>query len=387
MSRMRTTPRFLLITFIGSFAVICIERGEYFYTADVLGFGDVANLWLALLFGATYVAGSLLSHGASARLGEKSLLLRVVMAQIVVHAAMGARPSAAIMFSGSAIAGLLYGLQWPVIESYVGAGQTAAGTRRVIGLFNLSWAVAIPVTLAVAGPIIHTWPRGLFFLPAALNAAMLGLLLPAGGRPEHVPDDHPARPPADELARLRRLLLGHRWLMLVGYASMFILAPLLPRILEDLGFAVQRATALSGLLDLMRVTAFAVLFLYRGWHGARWLVVGSAAALPAGFFMVLFGQRIGMVLGGEVLFGLAMGGVYYGALHYALVVRNAAVGAGGAHEGLIGGGFALGPAIGLLGIALAPALGGRVAGSLVALAPLFVLCVGAALLAIRAPAR
>ena len=103
------------------------------------------------------------------------------------------------------------------------------------------------------------------------------------------------------------------------------------------------------------------------------------SALPAGLFIYLFGKSLGVVLAGEVLFGLAAGMTYYAALYYAMVVKNASVDAGGVHEGLIGAGFALGPAAGLAGIALKPALGSKVLGTIAGIGPLFVLCaVGAA---------
>jgi len=62
-----------------------------------------------------------------------------------------------------------------------------------------------------------------------------------------------------------------------------------------------------------------------------------------------------------------------------MVLKNASVDAGGAHEGLIGLGFAIGPAAGLVGTALAPALGGPLPGLLAGVGPLILLCCGAAI--------
>jgi len=65
------------------------------------------------------------------------------------------------------------------------------------------------------------------------------------------------------------------------------------------------------------------------------------------------GYSLGVVILGEVVFGVFVGVIYHLALYYALVVKNAAVDAGGGHEGLIGLGLALGPAVGLVGEYLA----------------------------------
>ncbi len=380
---MGTANRFCLISFLGSVAVIAVERGSYFLTRETLGFSEAANLWLALVFGATYVAGSLSSHAAARRVGERRLLHLLNAAQLVVYLALAAWPTTAPIFAGMAALGFLYGQMWPVVESYVCAGLGADATRRALGRFNLSWSAAVPLTLALAGPLIAWQPRGLFLGPALLNAVIVFVILPAPARPHHLPDDDPARPPAAELARLAELLAAHRWLMLVSYAALFVLAPLMPELFARLGVAVGPATALSGLLDVMRLVAFAALGAYAGWHGQRWLAWVGAALLPLGFFAVLFGGHAALVIGGEIVFGLAMGAIYFGALHYAQLVRNAAVDAGGAHEGLIGSGFVLGPAICLVGLGLRPWLSAPLAGPMLTLVPMFALATFFALRALH----
>ena len=98
--------------------------------------------------------------------------------------------------------------------------------------------------------------------------------------------------------------------------------------------------------------------------------------LPAGFVLVLVGGNLPLVLVGEALFGWALGVIYYAALYYAMVVKNASVEAGGGHEMLIGSGFVLGPAAGLIGVALRPAFGGSdVVGILATAGGLFLVCV------------
>jgi hypothetical protein len=52
-------------------------------------------------------------------------------------------------------------------------------------------------------------------------------------------------------------------------------------------------------------------------------------------------------------FGAGLGVVYHAALYYAMSVGLAEVDAGGTHEALIGGGYALGPLVGLGGMGLA----------------------------------
>ncbi len=385
MDRLR---RLLLITFLESFATVCVERGVYFFSHEHLGFSDAANLALALVFGVAYVLGALSSQRLSRRLTEKKLLSLAILGQVPVQAVLAVLAPAGVLFAGVGVVGFLNGLKWPVMESYVSAGRTPSATARAIGRFNIAWSASVPAALVTVGPILSGWANGLFVLPAAISLVSLYLIRPLAGRPLHLPADHPERPAAGQLARFRGLLGASRWNMLASYSTLWVMAALMPRIFQrELGFAVAAATALSAVVDLVRLGAFAALGRYHGWHDRAGPLVGSIMALPAGFFMVLFGRSVAVVLAGEVVFGLAAGMTYYAALYYAMVVENASVGAGGIHEGLIGLGFAAGPAAGLAGIKLSPFLAGEALGLLAGTGPLLVVCWTGALRSLRGTSK
>ena len=195
-------------------------------------------------------------------------------------------------------------------------------------------------------------------------------------------DDHPERPHPDRLVRMHSLMVSSRWLMLSGYATMWIVAALIPSVFKRFDVPVGISTGLSGLLDFARLGVFVVFAFWAGWHGRVWPLTTSMVALPAGFFMVCFGPNLATVLAGEVLFGFGAGAVYHAAFYYAMVVKNASVDAGGGHEGLIGSGFALGPAAQLGGLALAPLVGGALPGTLLSVGPLIGTCTVCAMIAL-----
>ncbi|MDD4891932.1 MAG: MFS transporter [Phycisphaerae bacterium] len=373
MSRLQ---RFLLVAFIESFACILVERGIYFFGTYRLGFSAVANLWLAVVFGFAYVVGAFGSHPLCTRWAEKRVLVLAIVAQVAFHALLAVSPTRTIVFVASTIIGYLNGAKWPVIESYISAGQTPAATARAVGAFNVAWAIAVPPSLVVVGPLIQLNASCLFVLAALGNLVTLWLVRPADRRPIHLPHDHPDRPAPEILNRLRRLLGFSRWIMFFSYAGLFAMAALMPTIFEnDFRLSASVATPLSSVVDFMRLTAFVVLGATARWHMRWWPMIVATAALPVGFFLVAGGFGIAGVVVGEIVFGLAAGMIYYAALYYAMVVQNASVDAGGAHEGLIGLGFAVGPLACLMGIYLTRHFG---AGSLFAIGagmlPLFVLC-------------
>lgn len=379
---MNRLGRILLITFVESFATICLERGIYFYSVTRLGFSDVMNLWLALAFGLAYVTGALLSHPIASRLKEKRLITVLLILHCVVHLMLALWIGPTMLFVGSTLLGMLNGLKWPVIESYVSAGRTPKQTLRAVGIFSITWAFSVPLALAAAGPLIELSASALFLVPAVLNVIALGLSRRLPQEPIYLPHEHPDRPSVQHLTRLKALLNSSRWLLLASYSAMWVLAALLPRIFRDMGFVVA-APALSGVLEAVRLVAFVMMWFWLGWCGRAIPIYLSVILLPVGFFMILFGENLPVVLGGEVLFGISMGLIYYSSLYYAMIVKNASVDAGGGHESLIGAGFAIGPAAGLIAVGLVPLLGSQFYGMIAGIAPVFVVCSVGALWAIR----
>jgi MFS family permease len=378
---MTQLARLLLITMVSDLATVLVARGAPFLGHDLLGFGDLANLLLALSFGVMYVPAALVSHRVCARLGERRVLVCTYAVEALVCLMAGAAwQHGASLYLCLGVLGATNGLKWPVVESYVSAGRTGHQQARAIGLFNLAWASSFPVALFGAGPIIKFWPAGIFLLPAGMSVAMLLVILTLAARPVHVPDGHPDRMGAEQVRRWGRLRTSGRLLNFLSQCSVGVLGALMPTIFRDrLMFEGPWATGLSGLMDLARFVSFFVLQFYTGWHGRRGPLVGAIVCLAAGFFLVALGGSTGVVLAGEVIFGIGGAIAYYAALYYAMAVQNAAVEAGGVHEALIGLGNVIGPACGMAAVWLAPHLGGSaVWATILGIGPMFLLCAGAA---------
>jgi hypothetical protein len=363
------------LSFVESFATILLERAIYFFSQERLSYSQPENLALALLFGATYAAGAARSHALAARLGERHALAWVLGALLLLHGTLALAPGGWWLPVAFGVIGALEGTKWPIVESYVAAGLAPEAQRRAVGHFNVSWALAVPLALAISGPLIGSGhPAALFWLATGCNVLAFALLTRFPARVRHMAASHPSRPLGAALARYRALLGASRWSMLSSYALLFLLAPLLPEVFRRLGQSVERATLWASCLDAVRVVTFAALALFPGWHGLRSPILLSAIGLPLGFGAIVFGGSLGAVLLGELAFGVLAGVSYYAALYYALVVQNASVDAGGEHEGLIGVGLVIGPAVGLLGHALVRLGGTQQLGLVVAALPFVLGC-------------
>jgi len=365
----------LLLTFVESLGTILLERGLYFYTHSRFGFSRGENLSLAFSFGVAYVIGALVSQRLADALGERRVLFINLLVLLGAHLTLAYRPTAFAIVAFFPFIALLQGMKWPLVETFVSAGRTPDVMFRLVGYFNVSWALSVPLGLAVSGPLIASkQPSALFVLAAALNVVGLLLLFLFPKKPQHLEADHPARPSPAVLARFSALLVSSRWTMLASYSLLFLMAPLMPDVFTNLGLSVQGATLAASWLDVVRVLTFASLGLFTAWQGKPVLLASVVLALPLGFGLSLFAPNLGIALLGETIFGLASALTYYSALLYALVVRNAAVDAGGAHEGLIGLGFAIGPLLGLIAGWIEPSLGSRLLSLGVIAGPFILLC-------------
>lgn len=374
----------LLTVFTTSFSGTLLQRGAYFYTHQVLGFSQAQNLWLALLVGMTYTAGATVSHPLSARHGERRTLISVLLALVCVHLLIAAIPSAALLVLSLAVVAFLQGSMWPIFESYMSAGETPRNLGRVLSRYNISWALSVPLSLSLAGALIASGaPRLLFVTAAALFGAVALACRIFPPEPAHLEADHAERPNPALLDSYRPLLRASRLAMLLSYALMYVLAPLMPEIMTGVGLDTASAARAAGLLDVARLGCFIALFAWSGWHARKLPILLAIIGLPIGFALVLLSSSITLVIAGEMLFGASAGFLYTAALYYAQVVQNASVDAGGAHEALIGLGYALGPGAGLIGTALAqgagPGSAGYVQGMSIATLPLVAVCSCAAL--------
>lgn len=363
--------RFVLcFTFLQSVACVLLQRGVFFFTHDRLGFSEWANLWLAAAGGLAYVVGALPSHRVARVLGERRAMIGIVTLQMAAVAGLRWVSDPYLLTGLFVVFSLLNAMAWPIAESYAAAGRSPAEASRSVGFFNMAWGTAVPVAVLMAGSIIAATGPGLFLVSVALSGLSIiaALWLPA--RPPHHPDDHPDRPDARSLARLRALTSASRWSMVGSYALLSVLASIMPNRLADLGLSVAAATALFCCLDASRAVTFVVMQRTTGWHHRRAVLLAGVLLLPIGFVLTARADGPAMAIGGEIVFGVAAGVIYYAALYYAMVASNAAVESGGAHEALIGSGFAVGPVLAGLGKYIAPVVGGAGLGVMIGVSPL-----------------
>ena len=370
---MTLKQRALLTTFLQSISTVLIARGIFFYTEKFHHFSKIENLLLALVYGLSYAGAAIISHRFAERFGERRSLLITLILQIPLMI-MFMTGNLSMLIIATIFSAALYGMTWPVVESYIVSGDTPKIAVKSIGWFNISWSTSNPIALLSAGFLIDTNHWALFAAASVLTLAAASLVTTFPRRPEHLSEDHPERPSEEIISSYESLLIASRWLMFCSYSLMWILAALLPLIFSRLNVPVTYASPLSAVIDIMRFAIFVTFPFWTWWHGRKAPLFLVMAGLPLGFFLAMFGTNVPVIVIGEAVFGVSAATCYYASLYYAMVIKNAAVEAGGAHEGVIGMGFAVGPMLAVAGLWCGTAWNSEMLGITAGTLPLIFLC-------------
>ena len=375
---MKFTKQFYIIAFIESLAITGLQRGIYLLGKYKYQFPTENIVWLTLCFGVFYVIASFSAQKITDRIGEKKTLVAALFLQLpLIFSCLFCYSFTSYLIVLGMI-GFLNGIKWPIVQSYISAGKSPGNTAKAVNIFNLCWSTGVPIGVMLAGELsaimfLHQEGSLVYLIPCAIIIISLFCALLAPSKPNHLNTDHPARPTAATLKKLSNLLNAHRTSMFGCYAAMMVFVALLPGIFKNLGVSQEYNSVYTSSMDWVRLAVFIFLGAYTGWHGKSWPIYVSILLMPISFFVAISATTIQLVILCEVIFGLTMGLSYVGSLYYAQLIKNAAVDAGGKHEGLIGLSAAIGPGLCLIGSGFTSSLGSVFLGQLATLLPLFLL--------------
>ena len=144
-----------------------------------------------------------------------------------------------------------------------------------------------------------------------------------------------------------RAFLNMAWLANpFAYLAINTIIAVIPSLAKELKLSPMFAGFFCSVWLFIRIGAFALLWLWPGWHYRfRWLI-GAYAAMVISFALILLVPNLPLLVGAQIVFGLAVGLIYYSSLFYSMDVGERKSEHGGFHEAAIGAGSCAGPAIG-----------------------------------------
>jgi len=204
--------------------------------------------------------------------------------------------------------------------------------------------------------------RSIFYAPLAIVVGQLCLTLwmqaqakagaPAPGpsqRPVPEPGLRPATPRAAVFLRLAWLANPF------AYVAINTLIAVVPGVTRRLGLSPMAAGFCCSLWCFSRLGAFFVLWRWAGWHYRfRWLLV-AYIALVGTFAAMVLAPNVPILVAAQLVFGVAVGLIYYSSLFYSMDLGDTKGEHGGIHEAAIGVGNFAGPAVGAASLYFLPA--------------------------------
>ena len=140
-----------------------------------------------------------------------------------------------------------------------------------------------------------------------------------------------------------------------AYVAINTLIAVIPGIAHKFDLTPMWAGVVCSLWTFARMGAFTALWAWTDWHYRfRWLLA-AYLTLIASFAAILMAPNVIVLVVAQVLFGGAIGLIYYSSLFYSMDAGDTKGEHGGIHEAVIGLGNCLGPAAGATALWLAPA--------------------------------
>ena len=362
-----------LIEGVNSFATVIYFNYLYFYFRDQFGFDNKQNLLLAAFLGLIYTIASWQGGRLAARIGYFTALkagFAVMAAGLLVGSQL--QTVAGVITAASVItAGVC--LIWPTLEALISKSGDPASS---VGLYNVIWAAANALGYFIGGTLIENFGyHAIFWLPFALMVAQLAVVfwlqtLPVlvdphePGNLPHAPE--PGRPSPAEARSFKHMA----WLANpFAYIAINTLLAVIPGIAKNFHLSPMLAGFTCSLWCFVRFGVFVALWHWTGWHYRfRWLAA-AFGLLILSFAVILVTPNLALLLAAQILFGGAIGLMYYSSLFYAMDASDATSEHGGIHEAAIGLGNCVGPAVGAAALQFAPQVlgGGAIAVSVLLL--------------------
>jgi MFS family permease len=347
---------------VGAISGALLTVGLPFFTHHRFGWDARDNFLLGAGQGVVYVLGALSAQPMAQRWGRRTSLvalyvLLTLLGMAIAWTAVTGPPALLVALVLGEMA--LVAATWPLLESLVSVGAGPEDLSRQLGVYNLTWAIAGSLTVALSGTVIqYAAPWAFFAIVAGGHLGALGLVLPVSDDP-HQPVERPTagRCAVDpELFRQRRLAL---WLSRISlpatYVVVYSLAPVFPSLPALQAFSPATATVLASVWLVGRAVAFVVTGQTTFWHTRPRLLLGASVVMLLGFLGTVvpptlvglpLGPIVGVMVVAQVALGLSLGLIYAGSLYFGMVLSEGSTEHGGYHEALIGLGQVLGPGVG-----------------------------------------
>jgi MFS family permease len=340
----------------------------YFFTRARFHFGALQNLWLAAVLGFIYAMGSYCGGRCAQRFGSFSAIQLGISTMFVAFVACGFVSSWWLIVGLAMIGTVGMSFTWPAVEALVSEGELPARLPGLVGLYNFIWSMAGAFAYFTGGAMMEKWgTRTIFFLPAGLLVFELGLIVwveiaarrDSDPKPEVVRPLLHAEPEGYRSSVSPQTFLNMAWVANpMAYLAINTVIATIPSLAARMNFSRMLAGFVCSIWLFTRTATFVALRLWPGWHYRFRFLASAYGAMIVSFAGILLAPNPWMLVPAEMLFGAALGLIYYSSLFYSMDVGDTKGEHGGIHEAVIGLGNGIGPAVAALALTFFPGFRG-----------------------------
>lgn len=347
---------------LNSLGTVYFSYYLYFYTQARYNFHAVQNLLLAAGLGAVYAFSAY--HGG--KFAQKYGYFTSVKYGTALMAAM---MLVATQFDGMAttiaaifVANVGMCLTWPALEALMSQGEPPVRLQSLVGIYNVVWASMNALAYFTGGLMMQNFGlKSIFYVPCVLFIFVTALatwLEKEGLRQPSIESDLPllhavkeeSTAPVPPKVFLKMALLVNP----LAYLSINTVIATNPTLAKHFEFTTREAGFICSIWMFSRAISFVLLRLWPRWHYRFGFLAAAHIAMIISFATILLAPNIPVLVVAEIIFGLAVGLVYYSSLFYAMDVSEEKGEHGGIHEAAIGMGNATGPVTAAVAMALFP---------------------------------
>lgn len=362
---------------MNSFGTVYYAYYIFFVMQARFGFTTKQNLMLSATYGLVYTVAAYFGGRISERIGFYNGLKTgfIIMAGSLLAGAHMTTARGQVLVMCGLVLGMCF--TWPTLEALISENETPVTLPRRIGIYNLVWAGTGAVSYFTGGAMLdRLGMQSIFYVPIGIQIVQFALVfwldrshpaesscaLPASAPILVTPANHPST--SDPLIELNprpiskaRQFQRMAWLANpFAYIAINTLVASIPGIASRFALSAMLAGFVCSIWCFARLAAFAALWLWPGWHFKfRWLFA-AFIALFATFVAILSAQTVTALIAAQIVFGAALGLIYYSSLFYSMESSDSKGEQGGIHEAAIGLGNFAGPAIGAASIQYMPKL-------------------------------
>ncbi len=334
----------------------------YFYTKAQFHFGAIHNLILAATMGVLYAVCALLAGRFAQRAGYFTSV-RLGSAMMAVLFLIGSQVNGlAGTLAIIALGNMSLSLTWPALEALMSEGEPPARLQGLVGIYNVIWAGVGAIAYFAGGLMLQDWGlKSIFYVPAAILVVQTGfawwLEREAEKQPPAKPEPRLVVPVADSDTSpiSPALFLRMAWLANpLAYLAINTVIPTIPSLAAHFQFSAREAGFICSVWLFVRAGAFIFLRLWPKWHYRFRYLAGAYVGMIVSFGALLLAQNVWVLVLAQIIFGLALGLIYYSSLFYSMDVGQTKGEHGGIHEAAIGMGNAAGPGLAAIALAFFP---------------------------------